>query len=138
MAPGRKTIQTGRSGEEQYMNIPYSTLHSPAWRSLGGAAIKVFLELRSRFYGSNNGKIILSYEDASKTLGLGKATIRRAFDELQEKGFIKLIKKGFWYGRMANEWAVTEKSYQGHLPTNDWKRWRPKTKGGSKSEATGG
>ncbi len=118
------------------MNLPYSMLQAPAWRSLGGASVKVLLELRSRFHGGNNGKLVLGYAEASKLLGLGKATIRRAFTELEEKGFIRLVKKGHWYGRQANEWLVTDQPYQGALPTRGWKQWqpKPKTKDGSKME----
>ena len=62
---GRPVNQTGRSkGEGQY-SPSLSLLHSPAWRSFSGPAIKVFLELRTRFHGANNGRLILSLEEAS-------------------------------------------------------------------------
>ena len=137
MAKGRKTHPNGRNAGEQYVNVGYPFLNSPAWRSLGGAAMKVWWELRTRFDGSNNGKILLSFEDAKRTLNLGKATVKRAFDELQAKGFVRLIKKGHWFGRQANEWAITNLPYQGYLPTNDWKRYvqpAKKTKAGSGAE----
>ena len=80
--------------------------------------------LKSRFNGRNNGQLCLSYADAAKKLGLGHATIGRAFKELQAKGFIRLVKRGHWYGRKAAEWALTDKPWQGNLPTNDWKHLR--------------
>jgi hypothetical protein len=89
--------------------MPYNTLHSPAWRSLSGPAVKVWFELRSRFHGGNNGRLILSYEEAAGLLGLGKSTVKRALDELQDKGFIVCVRQGKWYGRLASEWAVTDK-----------------------------
>jgi len=58
-------------------------------------------------------------------LELGKATAARAFVELQRKGFLELVKRGRWYGRLASEWRVTDRIYQGHPPTHDWKRWQP-------------
>lgn len=137
MAKGRHTLQNGRSSAEQFVPLGYPMLHSEAWRSLSGGAIKVFLELRSRYNGENNGKLCLSFTDASRLLALGKATVKRAYAELVEKGFIRLAKKGHWYGRHANEWAVTDRSCQGHLASNDWKRWRqapPKTERGSITE----
>lgn len=57
---------------------------------------------------------------------MGNSTIARAFEELQEKGFVKLIKKGHWYGRRANEWQITMHPIGGsRIPENDWMLWRP-------------
>lgn len=61
-----------RKGEGQYAPLSYDLLKSPAWRSLSGAAVKVFLELRTRFHGANNGRLILSLEKAARLLGMGK------------------------------------------------------------------
>ena len=97
---------------------------SPAIRLLNGHALKVLIELRTRFNGYNNGKIILSYEDACRTLGMSKATVKRAFDELQEVGLIKLIKQGRWHGRMASEWCMTFENREGQPPTHEWKQWQ--------------
>ena len=124
---GGKVNNSGRNESERFIKLTYHMLGSEAFRSLSGGAIKVWIELRSRFNGGNNGKICLSMEQASKLLGMSKSTVKRAYDELREKGFIKLRKKGHWYGRQANEWEVTDKGHQGHLSTNDWKLWR-KTK----------
>lgn len=121
----QRTLANGRSGGEQYLSLPYRTAHSPAWRSLSGNAVKVWIELHCRYNGGNNGKLCLSYAEGSKLLGIGRGSLGRAFDELQAKGFIKRIKQGQWYGRKATEWAVTDKSYDGYLASNDWCRWQP-------------
>lgn len=69
-------------------------LQAPAWRSLSGAAVKVFLEVRCRFHGANNGSLSLSLEQAADLLGLGKATVHCAFKELQDKGFVVCTRRG--------------------------------------------
>ncbi len=123
----------GRKGkrpeEGPYTNLPYSFLKSPAWRSLSGAAVKVFLELHTRFNGGNNGQLRLSFNEAAAALGMGKATVQRAFEDLQDKGFLVLAKPGNWYHRSAHEWRLTTKPTQGikgkSVPTNDWYSWRP-------------
>ena len=124
----RKPNPTGRNDTEQYLGISYVMAHSPAFRSLSGAALKVWIELRTRFNGWNNGRITLSWDEAARILHMGKTTIGRAFDELEEKGFIVMTKRGQWYGRMASEWAVTDRQLDGHLPTNAWKNWRAQPK----------
>jgi hypothetical protein len=45
--------------------MTYFMLRSPAWRSLSGASIKVFLELHTRFHGLNNGDMFLSLDEAA-------------------------------------------------------------------------
>lgn len=118
----------GKSGE-QYLPLPYAVLKSAAWRSLSGAAVKVLMELHTRFNGSNNGKVRLSMNEATQALGLGKATVQRAFVELEQKGFVALTAPGNWYHRRAHEWRLTmkptntPKGRQG--PTNEWRSWSP-------------
>ena len=128
-----------RKGEGQYVPLPYSQLKSPAWRSLSGNAVKLWLELHTRFNGSNNGRLTLSYAEAGEILGIGKATVQRAYDELVDRGFLALEKEGNWYHRRAHEWRPTTKPMetpQGRvLASNEWKDWRPqKTKRGSETE----
>ena len=129
---GRHADKKGRSKyDEQFLPIPYSMASSDAWRCLSGAAVKVYVELRSRYNGSNNGRLFLSLNDAARLLGIGKQTAMRAFDDLEEKGFIVMTKRGNWYGRTATEWRVTDRSHDGNHPTNDWKQWhapKPKNK----------
>ena len=132
-----------RKGEGQYAPLPYGLLKSDAWRSLSGPALKVFLELHTRFNGSNNGKLILSYSEASDTLHMGRASVRRAFEDLVDKGFVVLEREGNWYHRRAHEWRITTKPVQRskgkELATNDWHRYRrTKTKRGSSLEQQGG
>jgi len=98
---------------------------SPAWRSLSGGAIKVWVELRSRFWGGNNGDLSLSLEEGAHLLGIGKATVRRAFVELQEKGFVVMTHRGHWMGRKAATWRVTDKSWKGYPPSREYQHWTP-------------
>jgi len=113
-----------RIGEGQYVALPHFTLRHEAWRQLSGNAIKVYLELHSRFNGANNGKLSLSLNQGARLLHIGKSTVQRALQELETKGFIVKTRQGQWYGRMATEWRLTSKPYNGHVPTNDWQKWR--------------
>lgn len=121
----------GRSKKRgQFVPIPHTMAHSAAWRSLGGASVKVYIELRSRYYGTNNGDLSLSYAEAARLLNMGKTTIKNAFDELTEKGFIIRMREGHWYGRRAATWAVTDRTIdvpKFSAASNSWKVWRPTT-----------
>lgn len=121
---GRRANATGRNDTEQYFPLSYAMARSPAWRSLSGPATKIFCELRCRYSGANNGDLSLSLDEATRLLGIGKATAARAFGELTEKGFIVLTHRGRWIGRKAATYRVTDRSYQGHPPTRDWTLWQ--------------
>src|SRR5215472_12431808 len=73
---GRTTHELAGRGPRRE-NLSYSLVNSEAWRTLRGAAVKVFLELRTRFHGGNNGKLHMSLEEAARLLRLGKATVLR-------------------------------------------------------------
>jgi hypothetical protein len=122
---GRGANATGRSKRGgQFVPIPYDMAESAAWRSLSGAAVKVYVELRRRFNGSNNGELSLSLDEAARLLHLGKATVARAFAELEAKGFIRMTARGQWYGRLATTYSVTDRPVGSNPPTNAWRIWR--------------
>jgi DNA-binding transcriptional ArsR family regulator len=120
----RKHEKNGRSEDHQYWNLPYSMARSDAFRRLGGPALKVLVELRCRFRGFNNGKVTLSMDEAARLLGLSKGTVNRALGELQDKGFIRLKRRGQWYGRRASEWTLTMCPLDGLPASNDWRLWK--------------
>jgi len=139
VARGGKPSKGKRSLEGQYVNLPYAILKSPAWRSLSGASVKVWCELHTRYNGGNNGTVRLSMNEAVEALGIGKSTVKRAFDDLQKKGFIALETEGSWYNRRTHEWRLTTKPMQrakGNDPaTNDWRSWRAqKTERGTEAD----
>jgi len=123
----RRVNKKGRNtGDGQYAALSYDMLTSAAFRSLSGSAVKVYFELRTRFHGpQTNGKMHFGLAEAQRNLKLGRATIVRALDELEDKGFIVCTRRGQWYGRLASEWAITDKGIAGELPTNAWRRWHP-------------
>ena len=131
---GRGVDQRGDSKREgQYFGLSYSMAHSAAFRSLSGGALKVLVELRCRFNGGNNGKVFLSYQEASDKLGMSKSTAARAFAELKAKGFIRVARPGHFYGRRAAEWILTDCPHAGHPATRDWQAWRPQRQGKNKT-----
>jgi DNA-binding transcriptional MocR family regulator len=72
----------------------------------------------------SNGDLSLSLEEAARLLHLGKATVARAFAELEAKGFIVMTARGRWYGRQATTYAVTDRPMGKNPPTNAWRAWR--------------
>lgn len=124
----RRTKRNGRSkGEGQYFALPYSMARHEAFRKLSGAAVKVFIELRCRFTvrgdgSNNNGELTLSLDEAARLLGLGKATVQRALEELEAAGFAEKVVQGHWYGRKASQWRVTDQPFRDQPPSRDWQK----------------
>ncbi len=85
---------TGRSKTERFVALPHYMLRSPAWLSLSPVARSIYVELASRYNGSNNGRLVLSAREAAERVGCSKNTAARAVAELIEKGFIDLCSRG--------------------------------------------
>lgn len=66
-----------------------------AWRTLKPGPRALYVELKRRFNGSNNGEIFLSHRDAAKAINVTKNTVGPYFDELESRGFILKVTGGY-------------------------------------------
>ena len=127
---GRKS-KRDRPG--RYVAISHWMMRTEAWRELHTVGRCAYVELASRYagLGSNNGRIPYSVREMASALNVSKATASRAFDRLEEMGFIIQMKKGTfnWKVRHSTEWRLTEFSCDvtGALPTKDFARWKKNT-----------
>ncbi len=127
--PGRGVDNKGRSKKGgKFVRLGDGLLTSEAWRSLSGSAVKYYLELRRQFNGMNNGDLHLSLEEANKRLGMAKDTALLAQKALEDKGFIRMIKRGGFHQRLATTWALTDEPVPPSPPTHDYKNWTQKKK----------
>lgn len=118
----------GRSKKEAKHVRHYEwELSCPAYRSLSVYGRCLLTELKRRYNGSNNGYISMSVREAEQLLGCSRRPVLKAFDELQQKGFITARQKGSfdWKVRHATEWLLTEYPFMGNLPTKEFMSWRP-------------
>ena len=112
--------------KERFIKLTYPLIESEAWRWLRPISKAVYIELRRRYNGLNNGKISLSLSEAAHILKASKSSISTALKQLETHGFIKLIKKGYFTGRMASEFALTDEQLDGYPPTREWRQWQPR------------
>lgn len=111
----RRILPNGRNEnrKEQFVKLPHSILFSGAYRALSPNARSLLVELVSIFNGANNGSIYLSVRDAAARLGVvDTAAASKAFDELEELGFIALTKDSFFSIKAADSsraraWRLT-------------------------------
>ena len=124
-----KINQTGRSeyGDAKHIRVYKWEFDSDAYRALSCYARCLLHEIRMRHTGTNNGHIPLSVREASDLLGSSINTARKAFKELQEKGFIRCNVKGAFTvkNRQASTWILTNESFGNHLPTKEYMSWEP-------------
>jgi len=89
-------------------------LHCEEWKKLSPAAKLVYICLKAKHNGRNNGKICLYYSELETLRGLGSpSTVSRAFKELEKGGWIRRTRFGGIY-RIPNLYELTGK-YDFHI-----------------------
>lgn len=87
--------------------LPRKMLRSHEWKILKPAAKILYIHLKGKYNGHNNGEIRLYYSELKGIQGLSSpSTVSKAFKELEEKGWIKKTKLGGLY-RSINEYELT-------------------------------
>ncbi|MFA5159215.1 MAG: hypothetical protein WC484_01770 [Candidatus Omnitrophota bacterium] len=82
MKPGKRSKHL-----PPFVALTREMLKDPAWRSgLNNSAKVLYIHLKHKFVGYNNGEICLHYSELRDLMAPG--TISRAFQELEEKGWI--------------------------------------------------
>jgi hypothetical protein len=101
-------------------------IDSQAWQDLPPPACKIWIEIRRRFNGVNNGEMSLSVREAAIAGNCGKSSAQRHLATLVRHGFIALNNIGMMGNRHASTWFLTsEKSaLDPSYPTNAWKRYQ--------------
>lgn len=106
-------------GGQRFVQLYLWVMTSPAWCSLSATARALYIELKRRYNGSNNGRITLSHREAAEALNLHRNTVGRYFRELQEAGFIEMMQGHFLGPSGVGEtakWLLTEMPGQDMKP----------------------
>ena len=134
----KKRLQkTGRGGA-RFTALPDWLQASEAWATMKPGPRALYIELKRRFNGSNNGEIFLSHRDAAKALNVARNTVAAHFDDLIERGFIRLT-TGPHLGPsgigQASKWALEEEPTPDGRPAGKaFMRWTKKQKPRAKTE----
>jgi hypothetical protein len=108
--------------------LRYWLLNSAAWKSLPVGAQALYVDIAKRYNGGNNGRILYSIRDGV-ALRIGKSTVARLLDILQDRGFMVCTRKGYFSLKTtkdASEWRLTEYASD-HPPahaTKEFMRWQ--------------
>ena len=116
----------GRGGG-QFVMLNEWLQKSEAWATMRPGPRALYIELKRRFTGHNNGDIFLSQRDAAKALHVSKDTATAYFRDLAARGFIEMTQGGHLgpsgIGQAA-KWALTEEQLNGKPPSKTFMTWR--------------
>lgn len=114
-------------GMRKFVMIEHWVMDTPAWRDLDPVARCAYVEVRRRYYGSNNGRIGISVRDLADLLGVSKDTAARALLSLQAHGFLVPMTRGSFNRKVrhSTEYRLTEDGCDvtNTLATKDFARW---------------
>lgn len=114
-----KDYKQAKKGKPPFVQIFHWMMATEAWETLPPGPKVLYIELKKRYKGHNNGGIFLSHRDAARACNVHRNTIGGWFKTLEERGFI-VMTKGPHLGPsgvgIAATWALTE------YPTEDGKR----------------
>lgn len=121
-----------RGGAGRHVQLPEWLQASEAWATMTPGARALYVELKRRFNGSNNGQIFLSHRDAAKALNVHRNTVGKFFRELEQRGFIRLTVAphlGPSGIGQASVWALEElRTLDGKPAGKAFMRWSKKEK----------
>lgn len=108
-----KPYKAKKKGAGRHVQLPEWLQASQAWATLKPGPRALYIELKRRYNGANNGRIFLSHRDAANSLSVHRNTVGPWFDELQERGFIRMT-QGPHLGPSgigkASVWALDEEA----------------------------
>lgn len=126
----KKPYKRGKRGAGRHVQLPEWLQASHAWATLPPGPRALYIELKRRFNGSNNGQIFLSHRDAAKALNCHRNTVGGWFHQLEERGFIFMTQAphlGPSGVGQASVWGLGElPTPDGRAARKDFMRWEPK------------
>ncbi len=122
----RKLNGFGARSPKSFVKLDHGLLGSEAWRHLSPRACKLYIAVRIRCNGMNNGYISYSIREAMELLICNPNTACAAFDELTDKGFLKCSRNSTFTlkTKQAREWTITAEKIGDKPATREFRDWR--------------
>ncbi|WP_425093824.1 hypothetical protein [Tropicimonas sp. S265A] len=132
-----RSYRKGKRGAGRHVQLPEYLQATEAWETLKPGPRALYIELKRRYNGRNNGQIFLSHRDAAKAINVNRNTVGGYFAELQQRGFISMTRAPYLgpegVGR-ASLWALQELATHDSKPAeHGFKKWRKNKKPRTKS-----
>lgn len=123
---GGKVNATGRNVYDRFVLLPHYLLRCAAWKTLSPNAKALLIDVWAKHNGANNGDIAYAVREAEE-IGLAKSVAARAFQELTDRGFLKLHKASTFNlkTKEARTWELTAEPVGNTSSSKDFMRWSP-------------
>ena len=114
----------------------------PSWQEMSVYGRCTIIELRRKFNGHNNGKIVMSVRELAKLLNCHKDTALKALREVEKKGWALPTLKGCFSqktNKTATIWRITNQPIGLGVEideTKEYARWRPEIQNAVPSDRT--
>ena len=122
-----KAFRRAKRGSGRHVQLPEWVQATEAWATLPPGPRALYIELKRRYNGFNNGEIFLSHRDAASALNVGRDTVGKYFTELVERGFI-IVTRGHCLGPkgigQAATYALAEETVGSAPATKQFKAWK--------------
>ena len=125
----KRAYKKHKRGAPQFVMLYNWMIDSEAWLDLKAQPRALYLLIKRRFNGSNNGEIYLSHREAAKLLNMHRNSIGTYFDVLIEHGFLKqttMPHLGPSGVGLSSKWELTELPVNHRPATKEFMRWTKK------------
>ncbi len=85
-----KPYKSQKRGAGRHVQLSEYLQKTQAWATLKPGPRALYIELKRRYNGYNNGRIVLSHREAAVALAVTRNTVGPWFAALQERGFIAM------------------------------------------------
>lgn len=129
-----KFYKSRKRGGGRHLQLSEHLQSTEAWASLKPGPRALYVELKRRYNGSNNGRIFLSHRDAAIAINVHRNTVGPYFRGLEERGFIRMTQASYLGTAgigLAALWALEEvATADGKPATRSFIKWKkkPRTK----------
>ena len=126
-----KTYKHRKRGAGRHVQLSEYLQSTEAWAQMKPGPRALYIAIKRRYNGYNNGRISISHEEAAKEICVSRNTIGPYFKTLIERGFVRVTQKGYLgpegNGR-ASLYALTEVQTADKKPaTREFARWKKQT-----------
>ena len=126
-----KPYKYQKKGAGRHVQLPEWLQASEAWATMKPGPRALYVEIKRRYNGVNNGQIVFSHRDAARALSVNRNTVGPWFIELQARGFIRMTKAPHLgpsgIGK-ASVWAIEEDATFDLKPASkSFVRWKNRT-----------
>lgn len=134
----KRHYKRGKRGGGKHIQLSEALQATEAWATLKPGPKVLYIELKRRYVGTNNGQLVLSQRDAARALNVHRNTVGPWFRELEDRGFIFMTRAAYLGPSGVGQaplWALSElATVDGKPATWAFRTWREKKKPVTKNE----